>query len=197
MVISAIRHLWSSPLGTCLHLCLDSVWGLIGKRLSPDNWVSSFPRWQANTTAASLLWYSGAWDWFWSSPADLPSSTLSRTYWPFPGTRMWLERKTMALSAMVQNGNGRKWQRHRKQGERFSYTNKPREEQTSKTKVKPEKAATGLRGECGQGRGLCQSSRARVLGACGTLVTKSTGAPEVWGSRRPTKKPKKILTSGV
>lgn len=62
----------------------------------------------------------------------------------------------MALSAAVQSGNGRKWQRHRKQGERFSYTNKRREEQTRKTKVKPEKAATGPRGQRGQGGGLCQ-----------------------------------------
>lgn len=47
--------------------------------------------------------------------------------------------------------------------ERFLNTNKPGEGQTRKTKVKPEKAGTGPRGECGQGRGCCQSGGARTL----------------------------------
>jgi hypothetical protein len=48
---------------------------------------------------------------------------------PSQGLELQLERKTMAFSATVEIGNGRKWQRHGKLGEWLSYTNKPREKQ--------------------------------------------------------------------
>lgn len=84
--------------GNVLYLHLDSVWGWIGKKLSPDTeFLSSLADKQTPLPpvyCVILVRERGSN----TAPADLPSSTLSRTSWPFPETSMWLERKTMALS---------------------------------------------------------------------------------------------------
>lgn len=91
MVISTIRHLQSSLLGTSLRV--DSVWRLIGKKLSPD--IEFLPSLADKQTALPpgycdiLVLESGSE----IAPADLPSSTLSCTYWPIPRDQNMVRKK--------------------------------------------------------------------------------------------------------
>lgn len=73
---------------------------------------------------------------------------------------------------MAEGGNGRDTG-NRERGERVSYTNKLREDQTGKTKVKPQRAAAPGRGRVGSARGpqqhLCS------LGTQGSCTRRQPG----------------------